>query len=275
VIGFGLGSTTRTEGQEVFDFPDVEPPAIAVPQVQAQAAEGADAENPQLAFAMQQLRPVLIVELSFAKRTAQLDDDQVAKLVEQTKVEFKKVAANYAKNQNHFQGVMFFGNGPVQEQAKDPRQAIAEAVAAQVEPIAREEQLVAFRREADARQEFRKQASLDQLVTLFDEALMFTPEQRKKIRESLDKKYQPVWADNVEAIGQFSQGYYPVVPDAVVTPHLTDDQKRVWQRMQKVRASVGLGNNMWGSSVIDDIDLGKDFMPEPAQVEAAPAMLFQ
>ncbi len=270
VMGCCLAAPLRVEGQEVFEFPDVDPPAIAVPQAQKEAAEG-EAENPQLAFAMQQLRPVLLVELSFAKRAAQFDDDQVGKLVEQVKPEFKKLAGAYAKNQNHFNGVMFFGNGPVQQQQpKDPRQAIAESVAAQMESIARKEQLEAFRKEVAARQEFRKQAALDQLVTLFDEALMFTPEQRENIHESLAAKYQPAWADNVEAIGQFSQGYYPVVPDAVVTPHLTDDQKRVWQRMQKVRASVGLGNNMWGSSVIDDIDLGKDFMPaqvQPAQVE--------
>lgn len=276
IAGAALSGSASLLGQEVFDFPDVEAPPPSVPQAEADGDDENDEENPQLAFAMQQLRPTLVVELSFAKRAAKLEDDQLGKLIEGVKPEFKKVAAAYAKNQNHFQGVMFFGNGPaVQEKAKDPRQIIAEAVQTQLEPITTKEQLESFRKEVEAREEFRKQATLDQLVTLFDEALMFTPEQRDGIRKSLAEKYQTAWADNVEAIGQFSQGYYPVIPDAVVAPHLTADQKRVWQRMQKVRASVGLGNNMWGSSVIDDIDLGKDFMPEGAQAPQIQGIFFE
>src|SRR5690606_24720165 len=145
IVGaIACGLPLSLDGQEVFDFPDVEPQAVQVPEVQE--ANGDAADNPKLALAKQQLRPVLVVWLSLARRAAKLDDDQVKKLIEGIKPEFKKLAGAYAKNQNHFQGVMFFGNGPNQAaEAKDPRQLLAEAVAKGLEPIAREEQLEGFR----------------------------------------------------------------------------------------------------------------------------------
>ena len=269
-LGLIFHMATASPGQ-VFDFPDVEagpatPPAV-VPEERAKEDAAQNKElTPQELAIMQQLRPILQVELSFAKRAAQLDDNQVKTLVENIRPKFITVARRYTKNQNQLHGVMVFGNRPVGNQAKSPRDAIAEEVAAQIKQVANEAQQEAFEAEVQARHDFRKRAALDQLVALFDEALMFTPEQCEAIRKSLEQRYQSSWADNVEAIGQFSQGYYPIIPAAAITPHLTEDQKRIWQRLQKVNASVGLGNNMWGSTPIDDIDLSK-IIPDAAAVE--------
>lgn len=269
LIMIAFAPCLRGLAQEVFDFPDVAPTVpLVIPEGEAGKGDEKEGEDdPQLVVAMQQLKPVLVVELSFAKRAASLDDQQVEQLVAAMKPKFKEVARQYLNNNNHLNGVVFFGNRPRREESKDPRQTIVDEVATQIVPIAREDQLEAFKREVEARKEFRKQAALDRIVVLYDEALVLAPEQRKKVRDSLEKHFEPSWADNVEALGQFSQGYYPMVPDLAVTPHLSDDQRRVWQRMQKVSASVGIGNNMWGSATIDDIDLGKDFIPQQPQVE--------
>ena len=205
-----------------------------------------------------QFRPVLVVELSFAKRAAELDEDQMEKLIPKCQATLREFAKQQGGGQhNQFRGnAVFFGGGfHVQQSQQKPEAHLTKQIIMALGEIASDEQLAAYRKELETRQEFRKQATVNQIIAMFDDVLMFTDEQRGKVRESLAEKWRDDWADNVEALQQYGDQYYPVLPSGVIEPHLTESQKSHFSSLQRVSASMGIGTNPFGTAVIDDVKI--------------------
>ncbi len=231
---------------------------------------GNNAEAQVIAMA-NQLKPHLAVEISFAKRAAELEEDQVKKLVEATREGWMQCAKDAVGGNNQLQGnAIFFGNGRVVRGAtNDLYQRLGKVVADTLPKVADADQVAKYKKEFAARDEFRKQATIDEMTAMLDEGLLLDDEQRDKIRQSLVSEWQDAWAGNMEALQQYGEQYYPSLPDKVIVPHLSKIQKSRWDTLQKVNASVGFGNNMFGAQVIADIKIPDPQPPKDAGEEAA------
>jgi predicted transcriptional regulator len=214
---------------------------------------GDQAAEPAIAMA-NQIKPLLVVEVSFARRAANLDDDQVRALVEKSRAGWLKCAKDSMQgNQQMMGNAVWFGN--VERNQVNLPDELAKVVATAIKQVASDQQLAAYEQQLAARNEFRKQATLDEIVCMIDGELLLDEQQRQALRESLEKRWKDSWASNIEALQQFGDQYFPVLPDAAVTPHLTPKQKSRWNSLQKVSASVGFGNNMFGAQFIDDVNI--------------------
>ncbi len=234
------------------------------------AAPVANNAEAQVVAMAQLLKPHLVVELSFARRAAKLNDEQVNKLVDAIREGWMEIAKKMARGDNQDQGVVvWLGIGRAARKARgDTFQQLADVVGKALPKVASEQQVAMYTKEIAARDEFRKQATLDEMAAMLDEGLLLNDDQRVKIRESLEAGWQDAWAGNMEALQQYGEQYYPVLPDSLVVPHLNKAQKQRWNSLQKVNASGGIGNNMFGAQAIADVNVPDPKPPKQADREA-------
>ena len=128
------------------------------------------------------------------------------------------------KNTPHFQPEY------LQDQQVGPlKKAWREAFEASLPTAARE----AFRADNLATEEIYKEASLAAVVEIIAARLVFTADQETQLEANLRQQWQPEWR-SWHQISQYSGQYVPSVPDDPVVPLLDDDQKLVWQSLQKI-----------------------------------------
>jgi hypothetical protein len=131
----------------------------------------------------------------------------------------------------------------------DPRQLIADELAKALQDALPAEQLAQYRHEATQRSERRKRAAILSAISVLDAALWLTPEQREAISESIESHWQADW-EQWSMLQRYGGQYFPQIPDTCVTPHLNQDQRAVWNGLQKV--SFGAWNAVEGQVLEDD-----------------------
>ena len=227
-------------------------PAIADDIAVAAEFFAVDHANPVAAM----YRPVLKVELSFAKRVCDLSDEQLQAAIAEGKAVLTEFAAN-PKNANAPQAFFLFnGFGQARAPAR-PRDSLEKLLQSKIDATLNEEQRKVYKLELKDRELFRRRAIIGVLVGNLTQKLDLSVEQGEQIGESLEEKWSTNWAPDLEVIENYSQQYFPQIPNNTIVPHLDANQKKLWNGLQKVNFSHGHGGFHQDATVIDDIDLGE------------------
>ena len=221
-----------------------------------------------------QLEPMLKAELSFANRTAELNDDERRKLIADSKKWFEEFIGPFVKKQDPNQrqmmlqggnGIWFGGQAPNRD---DPRKSIQTGVAKVISDTLPKEKQDKFKEECRKREEFVRLTTVDNLVARVDEKVILSADQRNKVSDALIKHWDDSSPPQLEAFA-ISSTIWPGIPDQWVLPELTESQRAVISRINRTSGRVffgGMGFGM-GGEVIDDIDIEFDDAPAPAEAE--------
>jgi len=197
-----------------------------VVDVAATSDEAADAPaDPLDAQAMQyeqMLRPKMWRELEFIKQHCDLTREQRPKIKAAADAGVKKAAKEVVQQ---FQR-------PGNQQA-DPSAAIRKDLLATLEKTLSKQQMARYQEGAALRAAALKKTTIRSVVSQLDGFLYLTREQRDKITQELDANWQESW-EQWFMMWQYGGMYFPMIPDQHLAPHLNDQQKSVWQGVQKI-----------------------------------------
>lgn len=230
-------------------------PAI---QIEAAAAVGVEVdEDAQLAPLRAQYEPLLRAELSFANRVCKFSDEQRRQAIAagvRWLEEFARQQVNGNKNQQG--GLFVLWAVGVRQQPADPAEAAESQLMQLVESVLTDQQKGEYESQLAHRTAFARQAIIDSMIAKMDETMDLSVEQRATLTKTLLARWDENWAPPVEAFIHMNE-YVPSIPDEYVTPHLTEEQKKIWNGLQKVsfgRHNFGF-NQFFNDAGIDDIDL--------------------
>ncbi|QDV24900.1 hypothetical protein [Aureliella helgolandensis] len=203
------------------------------------------------------------VQAGLARRTCELSDQQELRLKEIDQAWLAKELQQLERRDVPARGIIggiarFLGGQAVQpeiqaQQPAEPSEQIPlvfKRIDAEFEGILDETQFAEFRQECDAREQFRREAAAELMVTVLDQHLYLSFDQRAALKEGIAK-----WGGGQDYYWGFyfqNLQYIPVVPDRVVSPLLTREQKNRLGALQR-----------WDYSRIDLQVQGGDIPPVP------------
>lgn len=210
---------------------------------------------------LQQLRPIMASELGFVRLDCGDLTVEQRKTIKTAALAGLKDAAKITADQQNRQQQ----GRPVARTKKptEPRTIIREAIIKSMKETVGEEKMARYMDETNMRIAKRKQTAIIGLVARLDDQLYLTAEQRDKIAESISLKWQDGWEKWTQMARAWGDRYFPQVPDQLVAPHLSQEQKSVWRTLQKNDFNFW-GNNengqdpdadgWWGQDEVSDAD---------------------
>lgn len=215
-----------------------------------------------------QFRPILQVEYLFVRVVCDPTKEQrilIARAGLKALDESAKKYVDWQQNRNRVVGGRLIERPAI----PDTRHFIQDALAAAVKANLSASQAERYRVEIEARAAEQKRVALLNLVAKLDQVLVLSPEQRDKIKESLSAHWNEGWSQGFQNFNLDDQ-YLPMIPDPVISAHLNDEQKKVWNSTQKIMVnsngmSVGMAmNNSPLDEAFSDAEaLKEDPKPEP------------
>ena len=179
------------------------------------------------------------VECALVRRACDLTDEQEQKLKQ---IDSGWIAANQnavgaaKRKQVGILGMIFGAPGrPVVQQpisVKRVHQSLAEFI----DDLLNTEQQKAYELEKRKREEFRSGATADVLVEVLHQRLMFSEDQRHKIRQQLIP-----WVTGKDIYTQYylmGNNQYPDIPTQLLRPILSDDQMKTYNALQRFTITV-------------------------------------
>ena len=229
------------------------------------AAQNANAQNDAAVQQwQQQFRPMLASELRFVRQMCDLSVPQRPKIKSAGEAGLKKAAVDFALFQQGRRNVVAGAVG--KNSQPNPRKTIHEAIEESLKESLPAGQLARYTAESDARTAQHKRAGILSVVSRLDGILCLTADQREKVTAALVSNCQNQ-CENWLAMHQFGDQYFPLIPDQYVVGHLTNEQKSVWQGLQKIEFGSYFGAQ--GPQELDDSEWWGE---EPAKPEV-PAIL--
>lgn len=237
--------------------------------VRPQPVANAVLQNNLKAQIRRQFIPMLKAELSFTFRSTDLNADERKALIEASKKWFDTYVTDASKNADPQQQQMWLQAGQVFQvggrvTAPNPRNDIRAAMQKLAADSLPKEKLAAFTNEFKRREDFYRDATIDNMITCLDDRVILSPQQRTDIADALTKHWQEIAKPQLEAF-QFGGSMSPAVPTSQILPFLTPAQKAMLEKLN-TNSTTFFGGGFFGNQagVLDDIDLG-----EPAD-EARP-----
>jgi hypothetical protein len=219
--------------------------------VRKQAVFNLDANlNPRIQQFEQQGRPIVRGELVFVRHICNLTPEQLRPISRETDQTLKDIAKKMVEDQQNGRPIRVRGQGAT---TPDAGSRLQEELALVIKKHLTPDQYARYRSEFDKRSANRKLAALSFLVDSIDRELVLSSQQREKMSESLSSHWEDGWCMYIEYLLLGNQ-FYPHTVDQYVTPLLNDNQKRVWQGVQKIGGFFGGFGNMMGG-MINDGDL--------------------
>jgi hypothetical protein len=213
----------------------------------------------QLAAIRNQFQPLLASELSFANRVCQWTAEERVAAIAAAQEWLTSFAAEYAKNNGaRNRGFMIMAGNMVMPQGENNLDAEGKLAEALQEKMT-DEHRAAYVAERAERVAFRRDATIENIVSQMDQRLGLTADQRRSISKSLRDKWSDDWSPPLELFVQMSE-YAPAFPDELVMQFLNPAQTQQWQRVQRISArGVNFGGGMLGGNVqpINDVDLNE------------------
>ena len=208
-----------------------------------------------------QLRPQIVAmaksELSFMRQICVPSEEEDARIIDAMKGPVRDATRQAAQAQAGPEGngrerrmVVGHVNGRV-VMAGDPivsaRQVIQQGLTEAVRQVMSEPMAERYQAELDDRQVFRKRALAKSLVASLDEMLELSVQQRAELTESLMANWNRDWEMVMNQFMQHNRGYVPQIPDNLIAPTLSDHQRKVWNRLQKIGGQQfgGFVENNW------------------------------
>ncbi len=136
----------------------------------------------------------------------------------------------------------------------DPRKLIEDEFAKAMSGLLSPEQQTRYKEEIAKRAACRKQVVIDNLVAKLDGDLVLSAEQRKRLAEALLTNWNDAWGQSLLMLRNLDN-HFPNIPDKVITPILTDNQREVWGRIprrQNVIYGFSLGGAVMENDPLDD-----------------------
>jgi hypothetical protein len=222
---FNLDAVLQIFEAVVDDIAPAPRPARAVLQLNQNEAQ----VKQMMPHFVQQLRPVLMSELAFIRLMCDPPKEQRPKIKAAGEASLENAARQLAEQQ--------FGNnrgmlGGRREPA-DPRQIIVDDLTQALKTALTSEQMARYTSEANKRTARRKRAAILSAVSLLDETLSLTAEQREKIYDAIAANWQPGWEQWI-MLQRYGGQYFPMIPDQHVVGHLNKEQRDVWSGLQRI-----------------------------------------
>lgn len=181
--------------------------------------------------ALQQLRPLLQVELLFAKRTCGATGDQMKKIKAELDTHVESAAAELLAMQQN-------ADERQASACSTARKLVQQKLTALVEAHLPSDKAALYRGELHKRNSNEREVSALKLVALLDRQLLLSAAQRESLRTALSAKWDDGWTPIVEMSVSV-----PAIPDDLIEPQLDPAQIKVWQAMPK------LSNVNWGFQI--------------------------
>ena len=213
------------------------------PVVGQPAAAALDAQAAQY---VQQFRPMFRAEYYFIRNTCGLNTDQRKQLARLGETAVKAAARRFVEAQQK----MMRGGWRPGTDYPDPRNLVEQELARVMSPLLSHDQESRYKAELEKRAASRKQVVIDNLVAKLDGDLVLSSEQRTRLVEALSANWKDAWGQSLEMLMNIDS-FFPNIPDQVVAPILTDNQKEVWRRIAK-NSNVFWGFSFGGGIVEND-----------------------
>lgn len=224
----------------------VEQEVVEQVEVMAELAAPGFAVPAPNANIVDQLRPLMNVELGFVKRVCKPTEEQkraIAAAAEKCLEGMGDMAGG--RNAGMVQG--FQGRLVVARDANgrplsdNPWSRIRGDLAEAIRPLLSEQQLADYTAELEKRAQFRREAAVGITVALLDRHLALTVQQQEALTARLLEKWPDAENLAIETYMHNPQ-YVPPVPEAIVQRELDDAQKRVWKSLRKAQFTLQLSN---------------------------------
>lgn len=205
----------------------------------------------QAAQYLQQFRPLARGEYYFIRNLCGLRGEQRKQLAEAAEQAARSAARKFVEAQQN----MMRAPRPARTYP-DPRRLIEDEMVARVGFLS-SEQRGRYEVERALRAAGRRQVFIDNLVAKLDADLVLTARQREQLSDALAKNWDEAWGQSLDMLMNLDH-FFPEIPDAVVTPFLTDKQKAAWRRSPRARGVFfGFGGGMmtWDPDPLDDPEL--------------------
>jgi hypothetical protein len=198
-----------------------------------------------------QYRPMLEAELAFVQRICQTSPQQQEQITaDATKALRTNVDAQFLLNRQLERRLIL-----EQVAVMGPAHRLAQAISDSAQRHLSPEQFAVYDREARTRQEFRKRAIIDSVISELDAAVLLSLAQRERMREALSTNWQQdSYPAGISLIMQHRQRSFGNLDLSLVTHLLTPEQNRVWESL------TGLHVQVWGrpagAVIIDGLEAG-------------------
>jgi len=220
--------------------------AMVVQPARVAAQPAAAALDAQVAQYVRQFRPMFRAEYYFIRNTCGLNTDQRKQLARLGETAVKAAARRFVEAQQK----MMRGGWRPGTDYPDPRNLVEQELARVMSPLLSHDQESRYKAELEKRAASRKQVVIDNLVAKLDGDLILSSEQRTRLVEALSANWKDAWGQSLEMLMNIDS-FFPNIPDQVVAPILTDNQKEVWRRIAK-NSNVFWGFSFGGGIVEND-----------------------
>ncbi len=226
---------------------------VQVAPVAAQPA--AAALDARVAQYVRQFRPMFRAEYYFIRNTCGLNTDQRKQLARLGETAVKAAARQFVEAQQK----MMRGGRRSGTDYPDPRKLVEQELTRVMSSLLSHDQESRYKAELEKRAASRKQVVIDNLVAKLDGDLVLTSDQRTRLVEALSANWKDAWGQSLEMLMNIDS-FFPSIPDQVVTPILTDNQREVWRRIprnQNVFWGFSFGGVIRENDPLDDPELAE------------------
>jgi hypothetical protein len=198
-----------------------------------------------------QARPLLRAELIFARNVCQLNRDELRKINRAAQEMLDEVVAKLVDAQFQPRARVVVGQGQVHPHSLDSQQLLHDGLVAVMKKNLSDAQWSRYEAEMQKRDESRKRATIRYLVDAIDRELYLTPEQCDRLETALGDHWDGAWTMYLEN-HLFGNKHYPTTIDPLVTPLLSEAQRKVWAGVPKVGIYWGFAGMLAGFA--NDVD---------------------
>ena len=216
------------------------------------AAAGLAAQAEQY---VQQFRPMFRAEYYFIRNVCDLTGPQRKQLARMGEQATKAAALKFVEAQQK----MMRGGWRPDMHYPDPREIIEQELGKSALGLLSAEQQTRYKEELKERARSRKQLFIDNFVAKLDDDLVLTAEEREKLVKALTDNWKDEWGQSLQML-QNLDSFFPNIPDRVVVPILSKQQREVWRRIPR-NQTVFWGFSFGGMMQNDQLD-------DPELVEA-------
>jgi hypothetical protein len=189
----------------------------------------------------QQFRPILRVELRWLTSAADPTPAQRREIAIEAGKTLKELARNMVGNRN---GV----NQAVRVAAiNDPRKIIHDSIEAASRARLSPEQFARYKAEMERKAQDRREVAMLNLVAKLDGLLSLSVEQRAKLCDSLRSNWDDRTYPSLEILVMYD-AYFPIIPGLQLDSLLTEEQRRIWQGVQKINFAQIRSNTFFNNS---------------------------
>lgn len=193
-------------------LPSEEEAAVTIPQ--------------HVAMWQREFRPLAKTELRLVEMACRPTPPELERIAAAGQVAVDATAKQYAEWQwKRMQSIYHYWWQPYPSNA---REVIQQAFAAGVKQVLSPQQAAEYRAAVEQRQQARRRAAVMCMAAACDRQLLLSPEQRARLIEILNARWQNEWDEYLEHMPHGETSYRPSIPHEKMLEVLTTGQQEYW-----------------------------------------------